>query len=580
MRHSMQKLHIRLMALTMTLALLLCAIPTVSAADTGICGKDLTWSFSGDTLVITGTGAMEDFMESTMAPWYDYRESINTVRLPAGLTRVGDLAFYGCNRITTVILPDSVTEIGWHAFDGCSSLTMLDLGKGLTRIEEGAFKACTGLTAVRLPDSLTTIGSRAFYRCESLAEITVPASVTSLGTYAFSLCEDLRRAEIRSSIEILPNWTFYGCSRLTTVSLPATLTGANDLAFYGCVNLENVIYTGSEENRAQIQEDISRDLSNGPDRAAFMEEEPDYSSSVSVEQTNDGYVVSNGSSTQTENAAISTDLSTSYSNDNTELGQEGSVSITLENGEGWADVLEMLSGVVDEADHTQTHIYLKGDFDLPADALASLAGKNVTVTVHTASGSVWKVDCSQLKTGKTDWNLACERTDATAEQLSLMSCPVGYQIKFLADTAVNTEVMIRLPVEHAGKTATLFLERGGLELIQTVVVDHEGYAHFYLASVSKNENYLIGINATLADANAAVIPDSLYDQYGITGMSSNLNYEITGRTSSWGLNFNQVTWIMVAVLFVVVLTVGLTMYALNRRKLQQGYVPDLEEDGE
>ena len=582
MRHFMQKFHIRLMALVMAATLILCVVPAVSAAETsGSCGDSLTWSFSGDTLTITGSGVMYDYDEDNLSPWYSFREQITVLSLPDGLTNVGNLAFYGCIRVETVKIPDSVTAIGQHAFHGCTAMTMLDLGSGLTSIGDSAFRECIGLPALRLPGSLKSIGSHAFYRCESLTDITVPASVTSLGDFVFSFCYNLYRADIQAQIKVMPSWTFYGCGRLVTLAIPESMASAEELAFYGCSGLENVIYTGSEENAAQIREDIDRDLSNSPNRSEIVEKEPEDSSSVRIEQIDDGYILSLGTTSQTGDASISTDISTTYTEDNTEQSREGLIKITLETADGWKDVESTLGPVVEEAEKTDIHIYIKDNSTLSDSALTSLAGKNATVTVHTASGSVWKVDCSQLNADKKAWNMACERTNATEDQLAQMECAVGYQIRFLENAVVNSEVMIRLPLENAGQTATLFMVQSGeLMVVQSVVVDQEGYAHFYLASVDNSTTYLLGINAPAADSASAVIPESMYNQYGVSNMSSSRDYIVTGRTSSWGLNFNQVTWIMVAVLFVVVLTVGLTMYALNRRKLQQGYVPDLDDDEE
>ena len=57
-----------------------------------------------------------------------------------------------------------------------------------------------------------------------------------------------------------------------------------------------------------------------------------------------------------------------------------------------------------------------------------------------------------------------------------------------------------------------------------------------------------------------------------------VQYEITGRKSSWGMNIGQVTWIMVGVLTFCVVGVGSTMYLLNKRKLKNGYVPDISDE--
>lgn len=580
MRHISKQLITRLMALAMAAMLLVCSVPAVSAAEfEGTCGDGLTWSFSGDTLTISGSGAMKDYSESNMAPWYSFRDRIAAVSLPEGLTRVGDLAFYDCAALQTVFLPDSVEEVGWHAFDGCAALTILDLGTGLRTIDDGAFKDCAALPALRLPGTLTTIGFQAFYRCESLAEITIPASVTELGMTAFAFCYQLIRADVQAKLTRLPDWTFYGCGRLATVVLPDTLAGANELAFYGCTNLANVIYTGSDANRAQIEADIQRDLDQTVNPPSLTEEEPETSVSTVVEESEDEIIVTDSSAAETENAAVSTDVTTTVPTDGSGSSTEAEVTVTLETAGGWQDVSGSVEEVVDGADNTVIDIYIKDDSTLSADALAALAGKNATVTVHTAAGAVWKIDCGTLETiGGCD--LSYQRTDATEEQLVLMECSSGYQIRFLSSVQVNAEVMIRLPVDNAYRTATLFVDRDGLEAVQTVVVDTQGYAHFYLADVDSETVYLIGIDAPTQDAGNAIIPDTMYGEYGITDMSGRPEYVVTGRTSSWGLSFNQVTWIMVAVLGTVVIVVGGVMFALNKRKLKMGYVPDLDEEEE
>lgn len=581
MRHSLQKLNIRLMALAMAAMLLMCSVPAASAAEGGTCGDGLTWSFSGDTLTISGSGAMYDYYESNMPPWYSLRDRIAAVSLPEDLTRIGDLAFYGCNALQTVRLPGSVTEIGWHAFDGCTAMTILDLGGSLRIIGDGAFKDCIALPALRLPDTLTTIGFQAFYRCESLAEITIPASVTDLGMTAFAFCYQLVRADIQAKLTVVPDWTFYGCGRLATVVLPDTLTGANELAFYGCTSLKNVIYTGSDANRAQIEADIQADLYETANPPALTEREPENSSSTVVEETEDEITFTDSTSTETDNASVSTDIITTIPVTGTEtVGEtttEADVTVTLENSEGWDEVSGSVTEVVDSAENTTIDIYIKDDSSLPVDALSDLTGKNATVTVYTAAGSAWKIDCTTLETSN-GCDLSYQRIDATEEQLTLMECSAGYQIVFASNAQVNAEVMIRLSVDNAYRTATLFVNRDDLELVQTVVVDTQGYAHFYLADVDKETVYLIGIDAPAADDTNAIIPDTLYSAFGISEMDGKPEYVITGRKSSWGMNIRQVTWIMIGVLTCCVVVVGFVMYTLNKRKLAMGYVPDLDEE--
>tara|TARA_B110000046_G_C12917804_1_gene365696 strand:- start:656 stop:886 length:231 start_codon:yes stop_codon:yes gene_type:complete len=57
-----------------------------------------------------------------------------TIKLPAGLTSIGDQGFYGCSSLATIELPASLTSIGEQMFDGCSSLATIELPAVLTYI--------------------------------------------------------------------------------------------------------------------------------------------------------------------------------------------------------------------------------------------------------------------------------------------------------------------------------------------------------------------------------------------------------------------------------------------------------------
>ena len=184
MRHYLSKFISSMAAVALVLLLLSSMTPVASAEESG-CGENLSWSLSAGTLTVSGSGAMTDFFESSMAPWYDLRDQIVRLVLPEGLTHVGSLAFYGCENLSAAVIPDSVESIGSYAFALCEGMELLDLGSGVKAIGESAFQECYALRAVTLPDGLTSLGPYAFYRCESLPAVTVPGSVTQLGDSAF-----------------------------------------------------------------------------------------------------------------------------------------------------------------------------------------------------------------------------------------------------------------------------------------------------------------------------------------------------------------------------------------------------------
>ena len=78
------------------LLLLVCSWTAVCVfAQSGTCGANLTWNFdsSTGTLTISGTGAMRDYSYSS-APWYSQRSNIKILVIQAGITTLGNYAFY------------------------------------------------------------------------------------------------------------------------------------------------------------------------------------------------------------------------------------------------------------------------------------------------------------------------------------------------------------------------------------------------------------------------------------------------------------------------------------------------------
>ena len=116
---------------------------------------------------------------------------LESVSLPASLTKILDQSFNGCSLLTSVEIPESVTYIGTYAFAGCSSLKSIKIPEGMTFIMGNAFCSCSGLEKVEFPSSLQYVGPHSFSGCESLTSIVLPASVYAIGEGAFSGCYSL-----------------------------------------------------------------------------------------------------------------------------------------------------------------------------------------------------------------------------------------------------------------------------------------------------------------------------------------------------------------------------------------------------
>ena len=165
----------------------------IASGECGKNGDNLTWVLTGDgTLTISGSGEMENYTDSSVAPWYSNRTKILSAVVEPGVESVGNYAFYSCLKLASVSLPGGVKSIGESAFQDCAKLTAVEIPEGVTSIGSSAFSGCSGLTSVTIPDGVTSIGGNAFWYCSSLSSVTIPESVTSIGSAAFQACSRLK----------------------------------------------------------------------------------------------------------------------------------------------------------------------------------------------------------------------------------------------------------------------------------------------------------------------------------------------------------------------------------------------------
>lgn len=84
----------------------------------GVCGDNLTWTFTGDTLTITGNGTMYDYSQDqvNLAPWTYLGNYIKNLVIEEGVTRIGDFAFVNCSVIEKAIFPSTLKHVGECAF--------------------------------------------------------------------------------------------------------------------------------------------------------------------------------------------------------------------------------------------------------------------------------------------------------------------------------------------------------------------------------------------------------------------------------------------------------------------------------
>ena len=90
------------------------------------------------------------------------KERITSIVIPEGVTAIAKRGFSGCYKLGSIELPESVKSIGYQAFASCINLTRIKLSPGLESIEESAFVSCDKLKSLELPEGVKSIGDTAF----------------------------------------------------------------------------------------------------------------------------------------------------------------------------------------------------------------------------------------------------------------------------------------------------------------------------------------------------------------------------------------------------------------------------------
>ena len=150
----------------------------------GESSDEITWDLTDEgTLVIRGSGAMDDYTDKTQMPWYECRDQIQSVVIEDGITSIGSYAFYGL-AITSVEIPESVTAIGDYAFKNASALANVVLPAGLTALGDSAFYGI-GAAYLTIPESVTSMGAWCFARAK-MTELVFEGDAPSIGEGAFN----------------------------------------------------------------------------------------------------------------------------------------------------------------------------------------------------------------------------------------------------------------------------------------------------------------------------------------------------------------------------------------------------------
>ena len=149
---------------------------------------------AGGDFELTPDGVLTIHRDSAWRTRFQERQDIRRVVIMAGVTTIGEDAFYTCANLTSIVISNSVTTIGSLAFWDCTNLTSIVIPNSVTTIEVCAFFECRSLTSVVIPNSVTRIEAGTFAGCTSLTSVVIPngIGVEAIGDNAFDRCTSLK----------------------------------------------------------------------------------------------------------------------------------------------------------------------------------------------------------------------------------------------------------------------------------------------------------------------------------------------------------------------------------------------------
>ena len=234
---------------------------------------------------------------------------IDKYALPEGITKIGSQAFYDNSSLTKIICIDEnkdlsflelfkdVEEFGDSAFFKDEKLEIGDLvfNNNVKSIGTSAFLFCPNVTSVVIPESVESIGPTAFYGCSEIKTAVIKTNIDEMGAGLFYDCNQMQELTIqgfptyyysigtRMFYDTSVSMLFYNCSNNYRTYVPPTLKKVNimsgtempenaldsfiDLkilslpnelklvgkhATHDMTSLEEVIYSGTEEEWNEI----------------------------------------------------------------------------------------------------------------------------------------------------------------------------------------------------------------------------------------------------------------------------------------------------------------------------------------
>ncbi len=185
-----------------SLSIFLTLLMLVSIAPTSVityvnAGDTITWTFDGETLVVSGSGELSEAYTTT-EEWKNMQD-----------------------KCVNVLVEGEVKTIGKKAFKEFTALKKVNVSSSLKTVDEYAFYGCTALEEIKLPDTILTIEQYAFAECSAVKEFDFPQNLREISAWAFKnfTCFDGKPLVLPDSLKKVSLGSFHGAD-ITSLTAP------------------------------------------------------------------------------------------------------------------------------------------------------------------------------------------------------------------------------------------------------------------------------------------------------------------------------------------------------------------------
>ena len=233
----------------------------------GKCGDDLYWTYSDNTITITGSGDMD---LDTYPAWNNYYDdwyyNVTAVQFPEGITSIDDYAFSEMS-LTSVVVPASVTYFGENAFAYNDNLTRFEYqgtaavcelngnGRGMLYQSDnlvyfkGQKDMLSYMDSYAYLDTVIITSGEGFYECywsdiRYIDNFNADDWIVEGEDYGHMYMNPVHTIILPEGLQEIGDFALHNARHLEQITIPAGVTRIGESAFEECRSLESVTFAG------------------------------------------------------------------------------------------------------------------------------------------------------------------------------------------------------------------------------------------------------------------------------------------------------------------------------------------------